>query len=158
MRRFPQAPGTSEPGAYGVLADGDILWYGCGNELCRMDGDRTTVFGRDSGLPDRVLLGIQKDRQGSLWVRAKNAGVFVLPAGQTRFRKPGAPVPGNSTGRVATDAEGRILIPSPDGRANECVPFSIRLDALRPTDCVESDWELLETVARQLVEPEVPSN
>jgi diguanylate cyclase (GGDEF)-like protein len=115
VRRFPQAPGTSGPGAYGVSVDGDTLWYGCGEELCRMDRDRTTVFGQDRGLPARVWLVIQKDRDGNLWVRAKNTGVFVLPAGQTRFRRPDAPIPGSEMGRIATDAEGRILLPSPDG-------------------------------------------
>jgi len=115
MRRFLQAPGTSGPGAYGVSVDGDILWYGCGEELCRLDRDGTTVFGRDSGLPDRAWVAIQKDCDGNLWVRARNAGVFVLPAGQTRFRRPDAPIPGSAMGRIATDAEGRILIPSPDG-------------------------------------------
>jgi diguanylate cyclase (GGDEF)-like protein len=114
-RKFPQAPGTSGPGAYGILVDGDILWYGCGSELCRMDRDGTTVFGRDSGLPDRNWLAIQKDHDGNLWVRARNAGVFVLPAGQTRFRRPDAPIPGSAMGHIKTDAEGRILIPSPDG-------------------------------------------
>src|SRR5450755_976275 len=115
VRRFPQAPGTSGPGAYGVSVDGDILWYGCGEELCRIDRDRTTVFGRKSGLPGRIWLRIQKDRDGNLWVRGQNAGVFVLPVGQTRFRRPDAPIPGSEMGIVATDAEGRILIPSPDG-------------------------------------------
>ena len=115
VRKFPQAPGTSGPGAYGVSVDGDILWYGCGDELCRMDRGRTTVFGRDSGLPDRVWLAIQKDHDGNLWVRARNAGVFVLPAGQTSFRRPDAPIPGSAMGHIKTDADGRILIPSPDG-------------------------------------------
>jgi len=115
VRKFPQAPGTSGPGTYGVFVDGNILWYGCGDELCRIDRDRTTVFGRDSGLPDRNWLAIQKDHDGNLWVRARNAGVFMLPAGQTRFRRPDAPIPGSAMGRVATDADGRILIPSPDG-------------------------------------------
>jgi hypothetical protein len=98
VRIFPQALKASGPGAYGVLVDGDILWYGCGEQLCRMDRDRTIVFGRDNGLPDRVCLGIQKDRDGNLWVRAKNAGVFVLPVGQTRFRRPDAPIPGIEMG------------------------------------------------------------
>jgi diguanylate cyclase (GGDEF)-like protein len=115
VRIFPQAPKASGPGAYGVLVDGDILWYGCGEQLCRMDRDRTTVFGRENGLPDRVCLGIQKDRNGNLWVRAKNAGVFVLPVGQTRFRRPDAPIPGIEMGLVAIDAEGRILLPSANG-------------------------------------------
>lgn len=115
VRTFPQVPGTSGPGAYGILVDGDILWYGCGTELCRQDRDKTIVFGRDSGLPDRAWLAIRKDGDGNLWVRAKDAGVFVLPAGKSRFRRPDAPIPGSELGLVATDAEGRILIPSPDG-------------------------------------------
>ena len=115
MRKFPQAAGTSGPGAYGVLADGAILWYGCGEELCRRDRDGTTVFGRDSGLPDRNWLAIRKDHDGNLWVRARNAGVFVLPAGQARFRRPDAPIPGSAMGHIRTDAGGRILIPTPDG-------------------------------------------
>jgi len=115
IRRFAQAPGTSGPGAYGVLVDGDILWYGCGEELCRLDRDRITVLGRESGLPNRICLVIQKDRDGNLWVRAKNAGVFLLPAGQTRFRRPKVPISSSEMGNIATDSEGRILIPSPDG-------------------------------------------
>jgi diguanylate cyclase (GGDEF)-like protein len=115
VRKFPRAPGTSGPDAYGVLVDGDTLWYGCGEELCHMNSDRTTVFGRDSGLPDRAWLAIQKDHEGNLWVRAKNAGVFMLPTGKTEFRRPDSPVPGSEMGIVTTDADGRILIPSPDG-------------------------------------------
>ena len=114
-RKFPQPPRTSGPDAYGVLVDGETLWYGCGEELCRMDPDRTTVFGRDSGLPARAWLAIQKDHEGNLWVRARNAGVFVLPVGQTEFRRPDAPIPGSEMGLVSTDSEGRILITSPDG-------------------------------------------
>ena len=114
VRRLPQAPGTSGADAYGILVDGDVLWYGCGEQLCRMERGGTTVFGRDSGLPDRALLTIQKDRDGDLWVRARNAGVFVLPAGQARFRRPDAPISGISMG-IAADAEGRILILLPDG-------------------------------------------
>jgi len=115
VREFPQPAGTSGPGAYGIAVDGDVLWYGCGNELCRMDRDRISVFGRDSGLPHRNWLAIQKDRFGDLWVRARNAGVFMLPAGQAKFRRPRAPIPGSAMGRVATDAEGRILVPSNGG-------------------------------------------
>jgi diguanylate cyclase (GGDEF)-like protein len=114
-RKLPQAPGTSGPDTYGVLVDGDTVWYGCGHELCRMDRDGTTAFGRDSGLPDRAWMAIRKDHDGNLWARARNAGVFVLAAGQTRFRRPDAPMPATALGNVAIDAEGRILIPSPDG-------------------------------------------
>jgi ligand-binding sensor domain-containing protein len=116
VRTFPQVPSASGPEVAGVLVDGDAVWYGCGQELCRRDKNATTVFGRHSGLPDRALLVIRKDGAGNLWVRAKNAGVFVLPAGGTRFRRPDAPIPGSAmVGVPAIDADGRILLPSSDG-------------------------------------------
>jgi len=116
VQSFARVAGTSGPEADAVLVDGDILWYGCGHELCRRDQHGTQVFGRESQLPDRALLVIRKDRRGALWVRAKNEGVFVMPAGQTKFRRPDTPIPGSAlVGVPDIDADGRILLPSPDG-------------------------------------------
>ncbi len=116
-RRFGLQAVGSDPGAYGVLVDGGVLWYGCGGELCRMDGNGTRVFGKESGLPDdRAVMVIRRDGSGNLWVRSKNEGVFFLPAGQTRFRRPYMPILGSAMGGVLTsDADGRILLPNPDG-------------------------------------------
>ncbi|HME37053.1 MAG TPA: EAL domain-containing protein [Candidatus Sulfotelmatobacter sp.] len=114
VHQFPQAPGSSGTSADGVLVDGDILWYGCGQELCRMDADGTRVFGKESGLPGYSLMVIRKDHEGNLWVRAKSAGVFVRSAGQTKFRRPPELSP-IVIGIPAVDADGRILLPSPDG-------------------------------------------
>jgi len=115
-RTIAQAPGTTEPGAYGVLVDGDVRWYGCGLQLCRMDGSGTRVLGRESGLADRAVLSIKKDGAGNLWVRAKDSEVFEQLAGQSRFRRLDLPIPGIAmVGVPAVDAEGRILLPSPDG-------------------------------------------
>jgi len=111
IRTFPQVPATSGPGVEGVLVDGDILWYGCGKELCRMDRDGTRVFGKESGLPDGALVVIRKDREGNLWVRDRNVGVLVLPAGETKFRMPDTPIPGTDIAFPGTDAAGRILLP-----------------------------------------------
>ena len=116
VHAFPRAAGSSGPEANAVLVDGDLLWYGCGHELCRMDRDGTQVFGRSTGLPDRSILVIRKDRDGNLWVRAQNGGVFVLPSGQSKFRRPHTPISGNAMiGVPAIDADGRVLLPSPDG-------------------------------------------
>ena len=116
VRRLPQAQGTSGPGAYGVLVDGDTVWYGCGHELCHMDGQGTRVFGRESGVPDNALLIILKDGAGNLWVRARNAGAFEWPAGKSSFRRPSLPFTASILGGVpAIDNEGRILLTSPDG-------------------------------------------
>jgi diguanylate cyclase (GGDEF)-like protein len=116
VRSLPQAPGTSGPGASSVFVDGDTLWYGCGQELCRLGPHGTTVYGRESGLPDRDLVDILKDHDGNLWVRARNEGIFEQRLGQVRFERPYPPVPGPVlVGNPTTDAEGRILLPSPDG-------------------------------------------
>jgi len=116
VRNFPQPPGTSGASAYGVLIDGDVLWYGCGHELCRIDGADTRVFSRESGLPDQEIQAIQKDGIGDLWVRARNGGMFERPAGQSMFIRPRTPIPAEDLGAVpSVDTGGRILLPSSAG-------------------------------------------
>ncbi|MGC2188033.1 MAG: EAL domain-containing protein [Candidatus Sulfotelmatobacter sp.] len=115
VRAFPQVPGTSAPSVDAVLVDGDILWYGCGRKLCRRELDFTRVFGSESGLPDSAVMVIRKDGDGNLWARARNAGVFVLPPGQSKFRRPDVPTPSTVVGVPGIDSAGRILLPSPAG-------------------------------------------
>jgi diguanylate cyclase (GGDEF)-like protein len=116
LQTLPQVQGTSDRVAYAILVDGENLWYGCGNELCRMDSHETQVFGRKSGLPDHPLLSILKDRAGNMWVRARNDGVYEWPAGKARFQRPALPVPSENLGGVPTiDSGGRILLTTPNG-------------------------------------------
>jgi diguanylate cyclase (GGDEF)-like protein len=115
-RRFPQAQGSTGPGAFGVLVDGETVWYGCGGEICRMDGHGTTVLGRTSGLPEQEWQAIRKDGQGNLWVRGRNVGVFELEAGQSMFKKPNSPILSTALHAIpAVDEDGRTLLPSADG-------------------------------------------
>jgi len=116
MLTVDRAARTSGPEAFGILLDGDTVWYGCGLELCRMRQGQTEVFGRDHSLPAHQVTTIRKDRAGNLWVRVRNGGVYLLASGGSRFSRPDLPLPGNPTiGIPATDADGRILLPSPDG-------------------------------------------
>ena len=116
VRAIPQPAGVTGTGAFGVLMDGDTVWYGCGLELCHKTSQGTAVFGKEAGLPERACLTIRKDRDGNLWVREGKLGAFELPAGQTRFRRPDAPTPVDSLGGIAgTDVDGRILLPSAEG-------------------------------------------
>jgi diguanylate cyclase (GGDEF)-like protein len=116
MRSFPKPQGISEPGAYGVLVDGDVLWYGCGLELCHVDSRGTRVFGQESGLPGRELLSIQKDGVGNLWVRVRNLGIFVWPAGKPGFQRPHLPSSSLNMGAALTvDRGGRVLFSTPQG-------------------------------------------
>ncbi len=112
---FPKPAGSSGPGVDAVLVDGDVLWYGCGQQLCRRDQEGTRVFGSESGLPEYPMIVIRKDHEGNLWVRTRSAGVFELPAGQAKFQRPAALMKGTVIGIPGVDADGRILLPSPDG-------------------------------------------
>ncbi len=116
FRSFPQPHGTSGPQAGGVFIDGDAVWYGCGFELCRMDPEGTRVFARDRGLPANPITAIQKDRAGNLWVTVRSDGIFVWPAGKSKFERPRLPVPpANIRGAPALDSDGQLLIPSQTG-------------------------------------------
>ncbi len=116
IRIAPQAPRTSSPEAYGILIDGESIWYGCGLELCHMAHGQTEVLGRDRGLPPHQVTTIRKDSTGSLWVRVRNDGVYVLPSGQTSFRRPVLPATiKGAVGVPNTDADGHILLPSANG-------------------------------------------
>jgi diguanylate cyclase (GGDEF)-like protein len=116
IRAFPQPQGTSSAAAYAVLIDGDVIWYGCGLELCRMDPRGTRVFSRESGLPGRALLAVQRDHAGNLWVCARQDGVYELPAGKSRFLRPNLPFPpGSLSGGPSIDSNGRILLTFPQG-------------------------------------------
>ena len=116
VQTIPQPAAVTGAGAFGVLIDGDTVWYGCGLELCHRDPHGTTVFGKEAGLPERACITIRKDHDGNLWVREGKLGAFELPTGQTRFRRPDSPTPVETLGGIAgTDAGGRILLPSAEG-------------------------------------------
>lgn len=116
VQAIPQPVSVTRTGAFGVLVDGDTVWYGCGLELCRINSQGTTVLGRQAGLPEYACSTIQKDGDGNLWLRKGKLGVFELPAGQTKFRRPDSPVLVEAFGGIAsTDADGRILLPSAEG-------------------------------------------
>jgi len=116
LQTFPQPVGTTGSGAHAVMVEGDLLWFGCGEELCRMDSKGTQVYGRESGLPGRPVIGIQKDRAGNLWVRIQNSGVLEWPGGKKKFQKPNVPFSSvDIVGSPALDGDGRILLTSPEG-------------------------------------------
>jgi diguanylate cyclase (GGDEF)-like protein len=115
LHQLPRAAGSSTPAASAVLADGEILWYGCGQQLCRMDREGTRIFGQRNGLPGQPVMAIRKDHEGSLWVRTSQGSIFVLLVGQSRFRIPPPPVSNRPVSALSVDSEGRILLLSPSG-------------------------------------------
>ena len=116
FKRVYPAEGAPAQPVYGILVDRETVWFGCGVELCRMDGGTIKMLGEESGLPVVPLVAILKDRDGNLWIRARSEGIVELPAGESRFRRPDSPVPGRViTGTPSLDQEGRILLGTPNG-------------------------------------------
>jgi diguanylate cyclase (GGDEF)-like protein len=123
---FPRPPGTSDPAAHSVFLDGSVIWYGCGEEICRADvhgadghgtgGQRTAVLGPESGLPKDQWRAIVKDRDGTFWVSGLESGILERPAGQSRFKRPADPsIQAALRGVPALDSDGRVLLPSSMG-------------------------------------------
>ena len=123
---FPHPPGISDPAAHSVLLDGNTIWYGCGEAICRTevggaDGQRaaaqkTTVLSTESGLAKDQWRAIVKDRDGALWVSGLTTGILERPTGQTVFKKPTDPaIQAALHGAPALDADGRVLLPSSMG-------------------------------------------
>jgi diguanylate cyclase (GGDEF)-like protein len=115
-RTFPQPQGTSGSSVAGVLVDEDVVWYGCGHELCRMDARGTHVFSHASGLLDLQVQVIEKDGAGNLWVRLRNGGILEWPSGKPEFQRPVLPFSAEHMGGTPiVDSAGRILLTSPEG-------------------------------------------
>jgi diguanylate cyclase (GGDEF)-like protein len=114
---IPRAPGSSSPAAHSLLLDGDAIWYGCGDEICHIDGrGLTSVLGREAGLPAEHWQAIKKDRDGSLWVSGNVSGIMVRAEGQAKFSKPNSPeIAGSLNGIPSLDADNRIILTSPSG-------------------------------------------
>ncbi len=122
VRKIPLPAGVAEteyygtPEAGGVLIDGNAILYACGEELCRLEKDETRIYGVKNGLPAHTVVAIRKDREGNLWLRLRDVGVYILPAGESMFRKPEIPYQKQHMANIpATDSDGRVLMPMSDG-------------------------------------------
>jgi diguanylate cyclase (GGDEF)-like protein len=114
IHKIRLAPGIVEPGAHGVLVDGDSVWYGCDHQLCHLTQNEIETFGRASGLPYSAVAGIQKDRQGNLFVQAGNGAVFEMEAEKAHFRAVSPPILDHPVSGLSVDSGGRILLACPD--------------------------------------------
>jgi diguanylate cyclase (GGDEF)-like protein len=112
----PQSARVPGSGASGVFVSHGTLWYGCGFSLCRKNTSGATVFDRRNGLPHTRIRTVVVDHDNSVWVSESPDGLFVLPNGQTRFRK--VSIPGMASALInlpALDTDGRILLPTSEG-------------------------------------------
>jgi diguanylate cyclase (GGDEF)-like protein len=104
------------PESGGLLIDGNVIWYGCGVSLCRIEDGKTRVYGAESGFSDYAIILILKDRTGTLWLRVRNRGIYVMPAAESMARRPIlTKLDPNPIGIPSTDSTGQVFLQVPDG-------------------------------------------
>ncbi|MDR3443728.1 MULTISPECIES: ATP-binding protein [unclassified Dyella] len=101
-----------------VTVQGDAIWFGCGDGLCRLNQGLVSHFGAGEGVRPSHWQGLLSARDGSLWAlgqttvlrRASGANAFIqqdIPAGQSWLD--------GASGLLAEDARGSLVIGTKTG-------------------------------------------
>jgi signal transduction histidine kinase/CheY-like chemotaxis protein/streptogramin lyase len=109
---------TAKP-AFGVsvMRDGSV-WFGCGQDLCRLRERQVESLGERLGLPQDRWYSILADTQNTVWVRSPSR-VYFLEANSATFRdrSEGLPVSSVTSGQLTLLSDGRIAVPTEQGMA-----------------------------------------
>ena len=89
---LPPSPHLGGSAAYGVLAEKDRVWWGCGTELCVAEGGKTRVIGQSLGLAPSFWKGLVRSGNEDLWVQSKDGNIAVMRTGKTAFEIPELPL------------------------------------------------------------------
>jgi diguanylate cyclase (GGDEF)-like protein len=97
------------------------LWLGCGRSICRVHGDRITIFGPQQDLPDEPWISFFLDHHGWLWARSFQH-IRVLAPHADRFAARDltnglTPYAGAGLLTFAEDAHGDLLTQTDTGIA-----------------------------------------
>ena len=55
-----------------IAVDGGALWFGCGRQLCNLDGTTLKIYGAAAGVPEAQYGSILQDRRGAIWARSRD--------------------------------------------------------------------------------------
>ena len=103
---------------HGVYVDpGEVVWFGCGHEICRMENDQVTVLGEDRGVPSDRWDAMITDGEGTLWIRSSTR-LLHCAAKSARFEPESAPIPENSDfAALSLGRDGELFVPTDFGVA-----------------------------------------
>jgi len=135
-RRFSYRWLSHSPAAGATVDSGDVVWFGCQDDLCRAAPDGVvTAVGKARGLPPLVWESIVSDRDGNLWVRNLHA-LYLHRKGQQRFERVDVPNSAEPAGVMTADPRGGVLVPTNQGLAF-ATSHSVRM--LGPRASLEDD-------------------
>ncbi len=102
---------------HGILRHGTQLWFGCDLHLCVEDGDRTSVIGPASGLPEDSWDGIAVSPDGEVWARSPSR-LYHMPPGQTHMIQEKVDIGSSMFWRAVTiTRDGSVMVPTDQGLA-----------------------------------------
>ena len=124
----PDAPGKPEfqlhaaatrkyQGVAGIaVADSDVVWYSCGEQICRLQNGRV-LSSPAWAVPSDIWEGIAIDPGGNVWARSRTR-LIELPKGSSRFIDRGSGLPAaDNRGVVSVGRDGQLLVPTIRGLA-----------------------------------------
>jgi len=94
------------------------VWFGCGDQLCRLEQNQAAPLKAEWGLPADHWGGISSDAHGSLWVRSSRH-LYSLAPGAHEFvaRDRGLPPARVPAAPARILADGTVLVPTTYGLA-----------------------------------------
>jgi len=114
-RPYPlPAPVAGKP-VRGIMRQGTRLWFGCGQQLCTLQDEKISIFGREQGLPEESWDAIQIAPDGSIWVRSPKSLYCRIP-GQAGFTQETPEIASSGFwGALTLARDGSIMVPTDRG-------------------------------------------
>ena len=97
---------------------GGTVWFGCGQDLCRLQNRLVSAVGLELGLPHDQWESIVSGHSGELWVRSATH-LYLLARGASRFveRDHGLPMSPGGVSQMRADIIYGITVPTAEGLA-----------------------------------------
>jgi signal transduction histidine kinase/CheY-like chemotaxis protein/streptogramin lyase len=101
-----------------VVQAGGTVWFGCGRDLCRLQGQETVRVGAQLGLPHERWESAISDARGALWVRSTRH-LYELPSNASTFveRGKGLPTSAGQVTELRADPIYGVAVPTREGLA-----------------------------------------
>jgi ligand-binding sensor domain-containing protein len=100
-----------------AVAPSGSVWYGCGRQICRLDGE-SIVHRPEWEVPDDLWQAIGFDPQGNVWARSATR-LIELPKGEDRFLRRDDGLPPAEAGKLLIGRDGQLWVPTLRGLARK---------------------------------------
>jgi signal transduction histidine kinase/ActR/RegA family two-component response regulator len=103
---------------FGIAVEATTVWFGCGRDLCRLQGGQVTPVGTRLGLPPDRWDSALSDGRGALWVRSESR-LYRLSRNSSKFeeRDKGLVVSPGLVSEMRADPIYGITVPTVEGLA-----------------------------------------